>query len=571
MAENHHCDWKGPAPRILVELSRRVSQRLIVSLLLAAALFTLENLGVISGALAPPPGYEPAWVVRNLDVPQYLTWLNASRTGWLLPDYHAPWQTEPAMFQPLFWMAAHLPGPPLAAYYIFHFALFVAAAFAFLYACSVFVPGRETWFAVAAIVCAVPFRLYGWLLADVSGSIKWQALTASGLVDYGYDTADGLFRGGLSNSPTLTVGTLFVLLAMALLARYLETSRAGYLGGLCGVTFLSALAHPFEVFLSVPAAAVPLLARRRIAAWMAAALAGLAGLAPYLVLSARSAWLRDAGDLIRSSFHPFWILADFGPPCVLTVYLLLIRFRMPEARDDVLRSWFLCAPLVGLIPGVPFALHLLNGFVYCTAFLLVRRIAVDPQIRPALARHKRAAYSALAAMLAVSLAALASFEVQLWRDGRRADPMWLLTSVRPAAERELLDWIGRETAPGALVLAPPELAPWIATIPRVSFASHDFFSITYARQRELADRFFLGETAPRDLVDAYGVRLFVIPAGSPAVARMPPAAWRGDVGPWRLYEFPEAAMKPYPGIAAIDPDARPSLRSRLFKWLRFRR
>jgi hypothetical protein len=40
----------------------------------------------------PPPGYQPAYYIRNMDVPQFLTWMELSKTNWLLPNEHAPWQ-----------------------------------------------------------------------------------------------------------------------------------------------------------------------------------------------------------------------------------------------------------------------------------------------------------------------------------------------------------------------------------------------------------------------------------------------------------------------------------------------
>jgi hypothetical protein len=537
-----------------------VLKRLAAAFSLAVILFALHHAGVISGAIAPPAGYEPAWVVRNLDVPQYLTWLNASRSTALLPDYHAPWQTEPALIEPLFWIAARIPLPPIAACYALHFALYIAVAFVLLYACSVFCPGRETWFAFAMILCAIPWRLYGWLFASLAGSIKWQAIFAPGLIDYGYDTADGLFRGGLSNSPTLTIGTLTVVLAMVLLTRYLESPSRKILAALCATAFLSALLHPFEIFLIIPAAAVPLILHRRVRAWIAIAIAGAIGIAPYIIQSARSAWVRDAGEMIKSSFHPFFLLADFGPPCLLCVYLLAIRFRMPEPRDLVLRSWFITVPILLITPGVPFALHMLNGFAYATAFLLVRRISIDKQIHPLLSRHKRTAYEILATVVAISLAAIASFEIQIWRDGRRADPL-LLNSIRPTAEAELLDWLKSNTTANELIISPPDLAPWVATIPRVSFASHDFFSITYARQRDEVEKLLRGEINPHTLVETYGASIYIIPASSPAIARMPAEAQ--TIGPWRIYKFENAKMKPYPGLDALEPGAPRSLRWRL--------
>jgi hypothetical protein len=221
-----------------------------------------------------------------------------------------------------------------------------------------------------------------------------------------------------------------------------------------------------------------------------------------------------------------------------------------------------------VVPGVPFALHLLNGFAYCTAFLLVRRIAIDKQIRPLLSRHRRIAYGMLVGVVALSVAAIASFEIQLWRDGRRAETVWLLNTVRPIAERELLDWLRRQTPPDALIVSPPDLAPWIATVPRPSFASHDFFSITYHRQRELLDKFLTGEIPAQDLVSQYGAQIFVVPSASPArISGVP----RTAIGPWRVYvyssrQFPDAIMKPYPGLAVLDPGAPRSLRWRVLEW-----
>ena len=59
-------------------------------------LYLLQILPILSAALAPPEAYVPAWAIRNLDLPQYLTWAEAGRHAWFFPNYHAPWRTEPA-------------------------------------------------------------------------------------------------------------------------------------------------------------------------------------------------------------------------------------------------------------------------------------------------------------------------------------------------------------------------------------------------------------------------------------------------------------------------------------------
>lgn len=527
---------------------------------LGVFLFLLHHAGVVSGALAPPPGFEPAWTLRNLDVPQYLTWLEAARRQVLLPDYHAPWITEPALFQPLLLAAARTGMPTLAAYYVPVLGGYIFAAFALLYACPVFCPGRETRFALLAAFCAVPFRLIGWLIAQVAPLPK--ALVVLGLLDYSYDTADGLFRGGMSNSVTLSVGTGLVLLSMAVLARYVDGGARRHLFWLGGLTFLSAFLHPFEVFVIVAAAVVPLVIARRVWVWVGIALCGLAGLAPYLVLSFRHRWLRDVSEMTRYPLEPFWILANFGIPFVLLVYLLLLRFRLPRPADRVLQWWFLATIVVPFLPGAPFAPHLFDGFAYCVGFLLVRRVATDARLLAVMSRHRRAAWCAVGVVTAISAASLAVLYVQIWRDGRRAEPEWLLSSVRLVSERPLIEWFRRNAGADALVLSPVDVAPWIATAPMVSFASHDVFGITYARQRELAERFYRGEDLRKDLLDAYGVRFVV----APSTMRMAGGTHRDDVGPWSIYEFPEARMKAYPGLGVLDPSRAPSLRLRLLNW-----
>lgn len=539
--------------------------RLRQSVLLAVVFFALNHVGVISGAISPPAGYRAAWVIRNLDIPQYITWINESRHRLLLADLHAPWQTGPGLFEPLFWLIARIPLPTLFAYYLAHFTLFCSAFYALLCAAEAFCRGREKWIALAAALCAVPLYLFGWAAAFACNSLKWQAVFASGLLDYGYDSADGLFRGGLSNSPTLTMGTIFVLVSMTLLAKYAESSARKFWIALCAVTFVSALMHPFEVFLIVAASAVPLLMRRRIFDWLGVGISGFLGLTPYLLLGIKSEWLRDAGDISPSSFHPLTIAAKFGLPCIAAAYFLAMRFRMPLPSDVVLKSWFISIPILFVLPGVPFPLHLLNGFAYCTGFLLVRRLATDKQIRPAMERHPRAAWGIFGALGALSAAALAVFYAQVWRDGKNPDPLWLLNTLERTEQKTLIDWVRDHSAPDALVFAPIDVAPWLATIPRTTFASHDLFSITYPKQAEEVEKAAKGEIPMQEIVDRYGVRIAVIPAKS--AARIPAENWRADIGPWKIYEFPGAKLKPYPGLKVLDPGVRRSARSRVLGWI----
>src|ERR1700693_4601890 len=113
---------QGVCPAIGLDEAQEIRPKRRVRLAYGAALglvlFFIHQAGPISGALRPPPGCAPAWAVRNLDLPQYITWITAARTGTILANYHAPLLTEPALFQPLFIAASRIPLPPMAAYYI---------------------------------------------------------------------------------------------------------------------------------------------------------------------------------------------------------------------------------------------------------------------------------------------------------------------------------------------------------------------------------------------------------------------------------------------------------------------
>src|ERR1700734_726105 len=148
----------------------------------------------------PPPGYRPAYYLRNLDVPQYLTWLELARTHWLLPNEHAPWLTEPALFQPMFIVAGRTGLPTIVVYYGLQLLLYWLAAYALILAAETFMQTRRAMlYSALAVLCALPLRMLGWTAAKALGLPAVAQLVLSyGVVEYSYDTADRLARGGLS-------------------------------------------------------------------------------------------------------------------------------------------------------------------------------------------------------------------------------------------------------------------------------------------------------------------------------------------------------------------------------------
>src|SRR5436305_15309573 len=69
-------------------------------------LFAIQYTAVLAGIIRTPRGFAPAWMLREQDICQYFTWIALGQKHWLLPDYHAPWLTAPALLQPLFLIEA---------------------------------------------------------------------------------------------------------------------------------------------------------------------------------------------------------------------------------------------------------------------------------------------------------------------------------------------------------------------------------------------------------------------------------------------------------------------------------
>jgi hypothetical protein len=522
--------------------------RLILAVLLGTLLGLLNHIGVIAGIVDPPPGYQPAYYLRNLDVPQYLTWMELAKTHWLLPNGHAPWQTEPALFQPLFMIAARTGLPTIVAYYGSQLLLYWVAAYALILAAQTFMKTRRAMlYAALAVLGALPLRMLGWTAAKALGlPAAVQLVLGYGVVDYGYDTADGLVRGGLSNSMLLTFGTAMTLFAFTNLARFITEGRRRYYYWLLGCVFLCGLCHPFEIFVITAAAVWPLwkAARKRECCWLFVA-AG-AGMLPYVIETLRFQWVRDLSQISPWKMgSPVWLLLVYGIPAMLICWLMLIRFRVERPEDEILQSWFLCAAVLPLIPGMPSAIHTFDGYVYAIGFLLVRKAQSDRLFSRLFSEHRGAMRMALAGWAIVSALALGGAYVQLWKDGKSADPEFL-SAVAPSGEVAMIAWMKANLPRDRLVLAPEAMAPWVAAIPMPSVGSHDLFSVTYQAQRHLARQFYQGHPQRGDLIDGFGVSYVVAPAGAPIV--LEGGKLLHQEASLRLYEVPGERMKPYPGI-----------------------
>jgi len=554
----------------LTKTSRlRLRNIFLFSVILGPLCFVVNNLAVWSAMLRPPAGYIPRFVLSNLDVPIYLTWMTLAPTHWLLPNFDAPWASDDALLSPLVLTVgklSHLLGlSPVAGFQAFHFLFYIVAAFALGAVIWTFCrTGRQRFAAAAAIFAALPLPLLalGWMhLAGREVPLFW-----IGLVEYAYETADGLTRGGVSNTFTLSFGTAANLFALCLLARFVRDRRSRDLTLLAMVAFLAGFFHPTEVCVITGAS----LASFAILAWRerrlvvlvrnGAVVGGAAalGLLPYVVQTSRSEWVRDISRLYQ--WQPpsvLWVPLVFGLPTVLVVYLLLMRFRLQAPGDEVLRTWFLSTIALLFVPGIPFKLHMFDGFPYVVAVLLVRLLAGRFQVRALLRDHPRPACALTAAGLLLCLPGYGTLYRQIWNDGRAAQPELLLNAVSKREEPALIDWLRHNAQLNQLIMGPLETAPWLATTPMPSVASHDLFGITYDQQAKFVADFYAGKLSDAEAENSlarYGVHYLVAPNGSPGRRYLSNRKELGSTGPWTIYELPKGHRPPYPGLATLRPD-----------------
>jgi hypothetical protein len=553
--------------RIYAEIMKIRSQ-LWIALLLGSFLFGLSNTAVWSGMLHPPVGYEPLFLVRSHDMAEYTTYMSvASDPTWLTPNLDAPWILPGGFFDPLMLVPGrigHWLGiSPAFTFQATFYLSSIAGAWALLYAMNFFLPtARQRWWAFAAVVTALPLTL----LAIVAKPLLPfpVELYGLGMVEFAYNSADGLFRGGLSNSFTIACGTIAILLALTFTAKRVVTGRVRYRYLSAATMFFSALLHPFEVFVMVPASTLALLwAAKRSGNWQEAILdcalnagAAFMGLLPSLLLAFRYPWISDLSTIFTERMYPTWLLAIYGLPCIFVLYCLLLRYHAVSASDQVLLIWFVSTAVIVCLPYCPYPPHLLNGFAYVTAMLLIRLLFEHRQTISLYQRRPKLVLGLSSSVVALSLIAMAMLHVQLWKDGRSSQPAMLLSAVTSTDERGVAEWLRRKVSREDLVLAPPELAPWLTLVPMHAFASHVQHSFNYAQQFQEASAFYQGEL-PRiaqELLQGYGVHWVVAPSASPAVRYFdgPPAT---EIGALRIYEIPGNSLKPYPGLAQLVPSA----------------
>ena len=535
-------------------------QTCLYAALLGTLFFIANNIAIIAAILAPASGTIPQYFLRNTDTPEYLTGLQSSGSGLLLRNYFSPWRVPDAIYTPLLWstgrLTAALPWSLAVRYHAAHLLLYIAASGALIVVFRHFLPTRNQRLAGAIVVlCSVPWLSIGYAITRILG--RSPGFFSLGLFQSTYITADGLARGGTSNSLTLTFGTLTVLLAVYFLARRLETGDSKWIWRAAAVNFISALFHPFE-FMPITLSGLVLLTlearhqrrwRRAIQEGTILALPALVAILPYFLLLRRFEWLRDARTGLDMDFNPASVLLMFGLPAFMGVYLLLMRFRPQTRSDQVLIVWCLSC-LALLAPKTLGPFHIVDGYVYVNAALVVRLLST-PKASAILVPHGKAALAAAVVVVSLCILAQTFTFIQLFRDGRSDSPELLLSAVVPRDEVAVREWLRKHAQPDDVVLAPGVAAAWMATLPIHTLAAHEYFSISFDKQYEQSGRFFSGRmtTPEADAFEReYGIRWVMVPPGSPAFRYFSGEQPVFSIGGTAVFERPDNQIRDYASV-----------------------
>ena len=535
-----------------------------------ALLFAINNLGTVHAFFAAPAGYVPFGLLRDSDVAQYLTWINGLRHSWLLPNYHAPWTTVPGLFVPALYPVALLdrllPLSAAASFQIFNLLAYICTAYAAVFAYRTFCQTRadKIWAFLIALACVPVAALPG--MANLLHLLPLGSAvfgSTAGVSEFSL-VSDGFLRG-LSTWPLIAFGTCLLVFGMSLLARYCNSQEPRWLRLLVVVSFVAAFLHPFEVFVLLTVSTVVFIRllppREAFTRVLAVIVATGAGSLPYVIAAQQHDWVHQV-SLANCSLPvvmPSRVLAAVGLPAMAVLVLLFLGFpRRSDSTTLILKLWFVSAFLLLYVPGLPFPLHMLDGIFFCIGLLLVTQFKDLRQTSNLLSRPS--AYVVAAVLFTWMMIPHVTLRVRAWRDAVNPNSNGVSTfpaAIAPAYETPVIVWLRSNASPEDLVLATEDAAPWIATAPIHSFASHWLFSAEETRPADMLvrDQFFRGELAPpvaERFLEILGVRFVIVPEGSGAMRYVQSARIRARFSSGSIYEIPGQRMKPYLDPRIVD-------------------
>ena len=545
----------------------------------ASLLFVANHLYLLSAWLRPPAGTHPMFVVRDPDIAQHITWMSAMREHWLIPDFHAPFATVPGLFSPLMLVLGRIAAVGLDPGFVYacaEFVVYIVGGYA-LFACfGVFLESKlQAYAAAISVFCSLSVMDFIHSLKILTTGV-WKTVGPISVME-----RDGLIQSG---PLTIGVGTVLVLLAMALVGSYIQRGRKIFLVSASLIAALSALLHPFEAFAIIAGSALSLAILRwphwalalREAAVISTPASLLLGL--YAFFSLRTGWMLEitrrnqvplldfgmvwsrfsamfhirrpipnlAGSSVVLNSTNEGLIALASIPMILAVLLLLLRAPMKRSLDVVLQCWFVATLAILAAPKMPHRMHLWDGMAVITSLLLVRQFFTIPNLTAWFARQRVVLVACGAVIVTLSGATQALHRSMMFASGNTLSGP--CSAVALDEEFASIAWLRQHASPEDLVLSPPASAGWIATVPIHTFAGHWLFSFDYATQVRLADRFYAGTMSADEvstLLAEYGIKYVLMPRMSPARRVLDDHARLANVGTWAIYVYPQNHMQPY--------------------------
>ena len=126
--------------------------------------------------------------------------------------------------------------------------------------------------------------------------------------------------------------------------------------------------------------------------------------------------------------YPTWLLTIYGLPCILVVYCLLLRYKPSTLSDEVLMIWWIATAAIVCIPYCPYPPHLLNGFAYITAMLVIRLLFEHRQTKNLYQKRPKLVLGFGYSVVALSLIALTLLHIQLLE-------RWTIQFAEPPSKR----------------------------------------------------------------------------------------------------------------------------------------
>ena len=463
-----------------------------VSLAVSAAtlLFLANSAAQIWTYWSPPSGCAALLIPKNADNFQYLTWIEAHRSSVLIENFHTTEYTAKAYLSPLAlavgrlanWSGANIE----TVYQLIRLILYWVSGFVIVYSLKTFLPDRARQFAaLVACFCCVPVRsLLIPILAARGSSFKF-GIPGSGEYIYVSNT---IFQD-VNHSIFGLVGMIATVAGTAGLHRFAEHRSTGGFAVYLLACALSALCHPFEVFLLLPYGLIVLGYREGLGGAVKTLtpvfLVAVLCMSPFAVAAASEDWVKTVALLNRGGFllPPRALVASLGVPCIVALvggcYMAIRRAGLMHRSVVDVSVWLALSLVLPYCSWLPFPHHLLNGVSVAIGILcavcVFQIFAIIPQ-----GRLRKIWVVMVLVVVAGSVAAHVGLRfygfLEAIAPARRPNPK----TGFPAAfltyeEATIMSWFRFRSAPSDSVVAPGPLAWLLAATPVHSLGSHDLF------------------------------------------------------------------------------------------------